>query len=57
MTAYGVFLWRYINVPENWLYVGTSLSTALIVLTVLPELFYPFVYLRVHNRLEKRKRA
>jgi len=57
LTAYGVFLWRYINVPENWSYVGTSLSTALIVLTVLPELFYPFVYLRVHRSLEDRKRA
>lgn len=53
-TAYGVFLWRYLNVPENWAYVGSIWSTALIGLTLLPETIYPFVYIWAHRK-ENRK--
>jgi hypothetical protein len=31
--AYGVFAWRYHNVPQNWEFVGTSLMVAFLTLT------------------------
>lgn len=43
-TAFGVFIWRYLNIPENWSYVGSTWSIAVIVLTLLPEHIYPFVF-------------
>ena len=44
-SAYGVFLWRYLNVPENWSYVRSPWSIAIMVLTLLPETIYPIIYL------------
>ena len=55
-TAYGVFIWRYLNVPQNWAYVASRWSVWIIVLTLLPETVYPFVYLWVH-KTQKRKVA
>ncbi|KAF2278623.1 uncharacterized protein EI97DRAFT_372201 [Westerdykella ornata] len=49
-TAYGVFFWRYWNVPQNWEYVGSTLSVAIIIVTLVPETVYPFVYVWAHNR-------
>jgi hypothetical protein len=46
-TAYGLFYWRYINIPENWAYVGSPWSVWLIGLTLLAEAIYPFVYIYV----------
>ncbi|KAB8074334.1 hypothetical protein BDV29DRAFT_191022 [Aspergillus leporis] len=46
-TAYGVFFWRYLNVPQNWEYVGSAWSIWIIVLTLIPETLYPFVYVWV----------
>ncbi|KAL4930260.1 uncharacterized protein BDV17DRAFT_259301 [Aspergillus undulatus] len=46
-TAYGVFIWRYLNVPSNWQYVGSFWSIAIILATLLPETVYPFVYIWV----------
>ncbi|PIG81699.1 hypothetical protein AARAC_010536 [Aspergillus arachidicola] len=46
-TAYGVFFWRYLNVPQNWAYVGSAWSIWIIVLTLIPETLYPFVYVWV----------
>ncbi|KAL2788212.1 hypothetical protein BJX66DRAFT_327307 [Aspergillus keveii] len=46
-TAYGVFIWRYLNVPQNWQYVGSFWSWAIILATLLPETMYPFVYIWV----------
>ncbi|KAE8152011.1 hypothetical protein BDV25DRAFT_151761 [Aspergillus avenaceus] len=43
-AAYGVFFWRYLNVPQNWEYVGSAWSIWIIVLTLVPETVYPFVY-------------
>lgn len=48
-TAYGVFWWRYLNAPMNWGYVGSQVSVWVIVLTMLPETVYPFVYIWVHQ--------
>ncbi|KAH7363990.1 hypothetical protein BKA65DRAFT_603140 [Rhexocercosporidium sp. MPI-PUGE-AT-0058] len=53
IAAYSVFLWRYLNVPENWAYVSSPWSVGVMVLTVISEIIYPFVYLRV--RLQKEK--
>ncbi|PYH28403.1 uncharacterized protein BO87DRAFT_411285 [Aspergillus neoniger CBS 115656] len=47
-TAYGVFFWRYWNVPQNWEYVASVWSTGIILWTLLPETVYPFVYVWVH---------
>ncbi|GKZ35038.1 hypothetical protein AbraIFM66950_005478 [Aspergillus brasiliensis] len=48
-TAYGVFFWRYWNVPQNWEYVASVWSTGIILWTLLPETIYPFVYVWVHR--------
>ncbi|KAL3473153.1 hypothetical protein BJX99DRAFT_234167 [Aspergillus californicus] len=48
-TAYGVFIWRYLNVPQNWGYVGSFWSVAIIVATLIPETVYPFVYIWVYK--------
>ncbi|KAF4159635.1 hypothetical protein CNMCM8927_002885 [Aspergillus lentulus] len=55
-TAYGVFLWRYFNVPQNWAYVWTPWSIGIIIATLIPETIYPFVYVWVH-KTQKDKRA
>ncbi|KAH2534978.1 hypothetical protein KXW97_007583 [Aspergillus fumigatus] len=55
-TAYGVFLWRYFNVPQNWRYVWTPWSIGIIIATLIPETVYPIVYLWVH-KTQKDKRA
>jgi len=36
-------------VPQNWGYVGSKISVWVIVLTMLPETVYPFVYIWVHK--------
>ncbi|OOF95310.1 hypothetical protein ASPCADRAFT_169814 [Aspergillus carbonarius ITEM 5010] len=54
-AAYGVFFWRYWNVPQNWSYVASVWSVAVIVWTLLPETVYPFVYIWVY-RASKAKR-
>ncbi|KAL6232070.1 hypothetical protein BDW75DRAFT_233098 [Aspergillus navahoensis] len=46
-TAYSVFIWRYINVPQNWEYVGSFWSIAVIAATLVPETVYPFLYIWV----------
>jgi hypothetical protein len=54
--AYAVFIWRYLNVPQNWSYVGSKWSWWIMGLTLLPELVFPFVYLRIHKEQEARQR-
>ncbi|PLB40354.1 uncharacterized protein BDW47DRAFT_123848 [Aspergillus candidus] len=51
-TAYGVFFWRYWNIPQNWSYVGSPWSVWIIILTLVPETLYPFVYYKVHNQMK-----
>jgi hypothetical protein len=51
-----VFAWRYLNVPQNWSYVGSGVSVAVIALTMIPETIYPFVYIWVH-KTKKEKTA
>ena len=55
--AYAVFIWRWLNVPENWSYVNTSPSWWIMGLTLLPETIFPFVYIRVHREQERRELA
>ena len=43
MGAYGTFFWRYLNVPENWAYVGSSWTIVIALFTILPEAAYPFL--------------
>jgi hypothetical protein len=50
ITAFLVFLWRYMNVPENWGYVGSWWSIGGMVVTLLPETAYPFVYVWAHRK-------
>ncbi|KAJ9492153.1 hypothetical protein VN97_g1093 [Penicillium thymicola] len=49
-TAYGLFIWRYLNIPRNWEYVGSFWSIAVIVITLIPETVYPFLYIWVFNQ-------
>ena len=49
-TAYGLFIWRYLNVPRNWEYVGSFWSITIIVVTLIPETVYPFLYIWVFNQ-------
>jgi hypothetical protein len=55
--AYAVFIWRYLNVPENWSYVGSKWSWWIMGLTLLPETVFPFIYLQVHRQQERREGA
>ncbi|KAF1960750.1 hypothetical protein CC80DRAFT_489013 [Byssothecium circinans] len=56
ITAFGVFIWRYVNVPENWAYVGGFWSVALMAATLFPETIYPFVYLWAYGKERERER-
>lgn len=51
-----MFFWRYWNVPQNWEYVGSSWSIGIIILTLIPETIYPFLYVKIFfatkNKLE-----
>jgi len=51
-TAYGVFVWRYVNNPEAWFYVGSVWSLWIILLALLPEAAYPLLYLWIHKHQE-----
>lgn len=53
-TAYGVFFWRYWNVPQNWGYVGSTWSIGTIVLTLIPETIYPFYYVYLYLKTKKK---
>ncbi|KAJ5603835.1 hypothetical protein N7537_006791 [Penicillium hordei] len=50
LTAYGLFIWRYLNIPRNWEYVGSFWNIAVIVITLIPETVYPFLYIWVFNQ-------
>lgn len=57
-TAYGVFVWRYWNVPENWAYVGSVWSWGIILFTLFPETVYPFVYVWAYGKeMEEKDRV
>jgi hypothetical protein len=55
LTAMSVFLWRYINVSENWAYVASWRSIALLRLTLIPEIAYPFTYKKVEKDMQSRR--
>lgn len=58
-TAYGLFFWRYLNIPENWSYVSSAWSIGMIGITLLAETIYPFIYVwvwRQERKLEKGKK-
>jgi len=50
ITAFLVFIWRYYNVPENWSYVGNWWSVGGMIVTLVPETVYPFVYVWAHRK-------
>jgi hypothetical protein len=50
ITAFLVFVWRYLNVPENWSYVANPWSIGGMIFTLLPETVYPFVYIWAHRK-------
>lgn len=54
-TANAVFVWRYLNVPQNWAYVNSFWSWVLVIATMVPEFVYPFVFWRVHHAQMKRE--
>lgn len=43
------------NVPQNWSYVGSTWSLWLMGLTLLPELAFPFAYLKILKEQEVRE--
>jgi hypothetical protein len=52
-------MWRCLNVPQNWSYVGSWWSVALVVVTIFPEVIYPYVYIKTHQKMidgEKQKK-
>lgn len=61
ITAQAVFVWRYVNVPQNWEYVVSWPSIILLTLTVIPEIIYPFLFRITEQKMiraateEKRK--
>ncbi|KAM3419169.1 hypothetical protein BST61_g5113 [Cercospora zeina] len=57
IAAYLTFFWRYWNVPENWSYAGSNLSIAVIAVTMIPEVVYPFVYIQVHLDQEQKQKV
>jgi hypothetical protein len=50
ITAFLVFIWRYVNIPENWSYVGNWWSIGGMIVTLLPETVYPFFYVWAHQK-------
>jgi len=57
ICAFLVFIWRYLNAPDNWSYVGSFWSVAGMVVTLLPETVYPFVYVWAHKKERGDKRT
>lgn len=53
LAAYSVFIWRYLNVPENWAYVGSIWSIGIMVLTIIPEIIYPFTFIGISMQKKK----
>ncbi|KAF2264022.1 hypothetical protein CC78DRAFT_533474 [Lojkania enalia] len=53
--AFAVFVWRYLNVPENWEYVASPWSVGGMVVTLIPEHIYPFAYIWVLKKERKAK--
>lgn len=43
--------------PQNWSYVGSKWSWWIMGLTLLPELVFPFVYVRIHREQEAREKS
>lgn len=50
ICAFLVFIWRYLNAPMHWTYVGNFWSVAGMITTLLPETIYPFVYVWAHKK-------
>ena len=50
ICAFLVFVWRYLNAPMNWSYVGSFWSIAGMIVTLIPETIYPFVYVWAHKK-------
>jgi hypothetical protein len=50
ITAFLVFIWRYLNAPDNWSYVANWWSIGGMIVTLLPETVYPFFYIWAHGK-------
>lgn len=44
LAAYNVYLWRFLNVLENWIYVASKWSIEVFLLTIAPEIRCPIVH-------------
>jgi len=53
--SFGTIFWRYVNIPENWGWVGGLWSLLGVGLWFAGDVVYPFVY--YHVRMGKAKRA
>ena len=42
-----VFIWRYVNVPENWVYVRSPWHILIVSGSYVSNIVYPFVYFHV----------
>ena len=56
ITAFLVFIWRYLNAPENWSYVANPWSIGGMIVTLLPETVYPFFYVWAHRKEKEQAR-
>ncbi|KAH7359534.1 hypothetical protein BKA66DRAFT_515213 [Pyrenochaeta sp. MPI-SDFR-AT-0127] len=57
ITAFLVFIWRYVNIPENWSYVGSWWSIGGMIVTLLPETVFPFVYVWAHRKEREKSKV
>lgn len=53
VTAEGVFVWRYVNYPQNWTYVASWPSILLLIVRFVPDLIYPFALAYKENQIVK----
>lgn len=52
-----MFIWRYVNIPENWSYVANWWSIGGMIVTLLPETVYPFVYIWAHRKEREKQKG
>ena len=53
MVAFSAYLWRYVNVPENWAYVVNPWSLAMMVASVSGDVLYPIFFIKRKMKKEK----
>lgn len=42
--------------PQNWAYVGSWPSITIVILTIIPEVVYPFAFFGTERKMTKKER-